>query len=82
MTTARTRAGALQVGFPIYASDGAYIGDVKAVCGHVFQVDRPLHPDYWLSAECIHTVAAGQVALIVDVLDLPDYQVDPPAPAC
>ena len=61
------------VGVPVYTDDAQRVGTVKEIRGRTFKVGTGLfQKDYWLSADTIDTVVAGEpvvLAITKDRLD-------------
>ena len=44
------------VGTPVVTSDGHLLGNVAAVAGDCFKVDKPMAPDEWLGLDIISDI--------------------------
>jgi len=65
-------------GARVYTQDRIPLGRVGESRRHLFQVEPPRAPAYWLSTDCIRWTAEGVLLLSIDTEDLSDYQMDWP----
>lgn len=68
----------LMVGAPVYTQDGEQLGKVKEARGQLFKVDARMRPDYWLSRDCIGSMADGRVTLTVTKDRIEEYKAHDP----
>ena len=53
----------LRIGMLVFTSDGDELGRVKAIDGICFQLDIPLHRDFWLEQDAVESTELGVVRL-------------------
>jgi hypothetical protein len=70
----------LTVGVPVFTSDAERIGTVKEVSGRSFKVGTGwFQRDFWLPAECIDTVVAGEpIELRISKSDIDSHKRERP----
>ncbi len=71
-------APSIATGAEIYTRDGEKLGTVKAVRTDCFQVDAPMHRDYWLRNDSVDGggMGSGRVTVAFDKNHVDDYKVE------
>ena len=68
----------IATGAEIYTRDGEKLGTVKTVRSDCFQVDAPMHRDYWLRTDCVDGggMGSGRVTVAFEKDRVDDYKVE------